>query len=568
MVSIDVYVERRVQNSNCGANIHSQNHYLTMKQKHFFTILLLSVATLAGAQKPPLDWFHLDPAKDGFPGLRTNKAYEGPLKGKTSQTVIVAVIDSGVDAEHEDLRNVMWTNPGEIAGNGKDDDGNGYIDDIHGWNFLGGKDGRNVGADNLEVVRLYRAYDARFKSADASKLSAADKKDYEKYKEYEGVIAEKRKQAKQNMELYGPVVEALNDLVKHIGKDPFQVSEEDVRKVKSNKPSITRATRVALSVMGGSGQTLGDVKRDLEEYYTHLDDEYNYNYNLDYNPRNIVGDNYADLDEKGYGNNDVKGPDATHGTHVAGIIGAQRNNNIGMDGVAGNVRIMSVRTVPNGDEHDKDVANAILYAVDNGALVINMSFGKGASPHKAAIDRAVRYAAKRDVLLIHGAGNDGQEIDLQNNFPNRSYLKKGLFGPKYAANWMEVGATHWKGGEMLAAEFSNYSSKYVDIFAPGVDIYSTDVDNQYRNLQGTSMAAPMVAGAAAVLRSYFPQLTAVQVKNILVSSSSKQNIDVIIPGGEDKVPFKSLSTTGGILDLEAAVRMAEQTQGKRKTVAP
>lgn len=535
-----------------------------MKLKCFLIFFFALTIFAAGAQQAPDNWYHLDPREDGFPGLRTEKAYNGPLRGKTGVTVVVAVLDSGVDPKHEDLRDVMWTNPGEIPGNGIDDDGNGYIDDVHGWNFLGGKDGKNVGPDNLEVVRLYRTFHARFQNAAPANISKADKKDYEKYKEYEDVIAQKRKEAKQNIELYGQIAEAFEALAKSFDKDLFEVTVEDIAKIKSNKPSITRATRVAMSIMGDGGTSFGEIKRDLDEYYEQVYNQYHYHYNTDFDPRHIIGDNYADVNERFYGNNDVQGPDAEHGTHVAGIIGAARRNDTGIDGVADNVRIMSVRTVPDGDEHDKDVANAIIYAVDNGASIINMSFGKGASPQKSAVDRAVRYAAKHDVLLVHAAGNDGKENTLDNNFPNRSFAKKGLFGPKYAANWIEVGALNWAGGENLAADFSNYSNKYVEVFAPGVDILSTVPDNGYRKFPGTSMAAPMVAGAAAVLRSYFPQLTAAQVKDIIIRSAATQTGKTAIPGGSDLVPFSKLSISGGILDLEAAVRMAQQTPGKKK----
>lgn len=394
-------------------------------------------------------------------------------------------------------------------------------------------------------------------------MSSADKKDYDKYKEYEGVIAEKRAYAQKNIELYGSIVEAFEALAQTFDKDLFEVTQEDISKIKSNKPTITRATRVALSIMS-DGQNFGEIKRDLDEYYKHVYAEYHYHYNVDFNPRSIIGDNYDDVNERYYGNNDIQGPDAQHGTHVAGIIGAVRNNNIGMDGVADNVRIMSVRTVPDGDEHDKDVANAILYAVENGASIINMSFGKGASPHKAAVDKAVRFAAKHDVLLVHAAGNDGKENTDDNNFPNRRFAKKGLFSPKYADNWIEVGAINWAGGENLAADFSNYSSKNVDVFAPGVDILSAVPDNGYRKFPGTSMAAPMVAGAAAVIRSHFPDLTAAQVKDIIMRSVAPQPGKTTLPGGEELVPFSKLSVSGGTLDLDAAIRLAQQTKGKKK----
>jgi cell wall-associated protease len=539
-------------------------NFLKMKLKFLILSALIGLSLPLLAQKAPDNWQHLDPASDGFPGLRTEKTYKNLLNGKTSTTVVVAVLDSGVDANHEDLKDVMWVNPREIPGNGVDDDNNGYVDDVHGWNFLGGPDGQNVEGDNLEVVRIYRTLRTRFQHVNPDKLGKADKKDYQTYKKYEDVISKKRQSAQQNLEAYGQIMSAFNTLSESFDKAPNEVTLEDLQNIKSNKPSITRAVRMATSIMGESGQSFSAIKADLQEYYNQISAEFEFHYNVDYNPRHIIGDNYDDLNERYYGNNDVQGPDASHGTHVAGIIGAVRHNQIGMDGVADNVRIMSVRTVPNGDEHDKDVANAILYAVDNGASIINMSFGKGASPHKGVVDKAIRYAEKRDVLLVHAAGNDGKENTVDNNFPNRFFEKSGLLGSKSASNWIEVGASNWKGGENLAAGFSNYSAKYVHIFAPGVDILSAVPNNEYRKFPGTSMAAPMVAGAAAVLRSYFPELTARQVKDILLQSAAVQSVQTVIPGGQSKVAFQKLCESGGILDLEAAVKLAQKTKGKKK----
>jgi cell wall-associated protease len=264
----------------------------------------------------------------------------------------------------------------------------------------------------------------------------------------------------------------------------------------------------------------------------------------------------------------VKGPEAMHGTHVAGIIGAVRTNNKGMKGVADNVRIMGVRCVPDGDERDKDVANSIIYAVDNGAQVINMSFGKSFSWDKAAVDKAVKYAQSKDVLLVHAAGNDSKDNDnkANSNFPKANFEKAGWFSPKKAKNWIEVGALSWKKDDDAVATFSNYGQGNVDLFAPGVDIYSTTPDGKYRNLSGTSMASPVTAGVAAVIRSYYPELTAEQVKECLEKSVVKQNYKVKKPGSEDKVPFSSLSRTGGVVNVYEAVKLAGQMKGKKKNV--
>ncbi|TXB62344.1 S8 family serine peptidase [Phaeodactylibacter luteus] len=527
-------------------------------------LLLAGSVALNAQDSAPENWFNLDPSA-GVPGVSTEKAYQEILKGKKGQEVIVAVIDSGVDYEHEDLDDVMWVNVDEIPGNGIDDDNNGYIDDIHGWNFLGNKDGENILHDNLEVTRLYKKYKDMFEGKDPEKLSKKDKKKYAKYEEYKKVVEEKREGLQENVATYTAIAEAMKTLEEEIGK--AEIKAEDVEAFETEDPMMTYALQITKSLMA-KGESFESILDDLSGYAEYLEGQYEYHYNPDFNPRPMVGDNYADPYDRNYGNSDVRGPDALHGTHVAGIIAAERDNGLGMKGVANNVKIMSIRTVPDGDERDKDVAAAIVYAVDNGATVINMSFGKGASPRKELVDEAVRYALKNDVLLVHAAGNDGKEVNGGNNFPTDKFAKRGflnLFGAKYAENWIEVGALNWKEGEQLAAPFSNYSPGYVDLFAPGMSIYSTAPYNEYQNLQGTSMAAPVVAGVAAMIRSYYPDLTATQVKEILMASVEKEPIKVIKPGSEDDmVPFQSLSVTGGIVNAYNAAKLAEQTKGKKK----
>lgn len=524
--------------------------------------LLLLVSSLALAQpaEAPKNWFHLNMAEDGYPGVSSEKLYRDLIKDVQGESVIVAVIDGGVDYDHEDLKDVMWVNKDEVPNNGIDDDKNGYIDDIHGWNFIGGKDGENVHHDNLEVTRLYKKYKDRFEEVEVASLSKKDKAMYEKWQEYEQEVTEKREEMGQNATIYGGIYEAVKSLKKAIGKD--KVTLEDIQDFQSDDQMLARSATIVASLMS-EGNSFDAIVTDLEGAYEYYYNQFNYYYNPEFESRHIVGDNYADKTERDYGNADVKGPDADHGTHVAGIIGAARHNDVGIDGVANNVRIMALRVVPDGDERDKDVANAIIYAVDNGAKVINMSFGKGYSPFKEVVDKAVKYARKKDVLLVHAAGNDGKENDGTNNYPNDIFLKKGLFGPRYADNWIEVGALNWQGGENLAASFSNYSAENVDVFAPGVDIYSTVMGgDQYDSYPGTSMAAPMVSGVAAILRSYFPDLSAEQVKSIIMSSSAKQDLRVVKPGSEDKVPFSKLSISGGILDAFGAVNLAAETKGK------
>ncbi|MEZ4986789.1 MAG: S8 family peptidase [Saprospiraceae bacterium] len=511
-----------------------------MKLHQLLAILLLAGGTTLMAQEAevPTNWPHLDLKDDGYPGMSTQKAYRELLAGKGSQQVIVAIIDSGVDAEHEDLAKVMWVNADEIPNNGIDDDRNGYIDDVHGWNFIGGNNGENINAENLEIVRLYRKGKARFEGVDVSKLSKSARKEYEDYKEYERIITEKRSGMESSVALYNRTLEMMDDLAKAIGKDQSKITKADVEKY-SEDEKLSKAAGFVGGIMD-RGETFEGLYDQVKGAADYFNDSYNANWNPDFDARHIVGDDPSNLADRNYGNNNVEGPDALHGTHVAGIVAAARNNGIGMDGVADNVRIMSVRAVPNGDERDKDVANAIRYAVDNGAQVINMSFGKGYSPYKGAVDDAVRYAVSKDVILVHAAGNDGKENTFDNNFPHDKFEKGGLFRPKHASTWIEVGAMTASNDENLTATFSNWSADKVDVFAPGVEIYATVPDNGYENLQGTSMAAPMVAGLAALLRSYFPDLTADQVKQIIMDSSVKPSQMVLVPAKKmRKLPLAS-----------------------------
>ena len=561
---------------------------MRLKSNLIFAFMILSLGIFA-QNAAPENWFNLDPATNHVAGVGTEKTYQTLLKGKPSKTIIVAVIDGGIDYEHEDLKSIMWVNPGEIPNNGIDDDKNGYIDDIHGWNFIGGKDGKNVGGDTLEATRVYNKLKKKFEGKSESSLSKKEKKDYALYKKLEKEIKNKRKTAEEQIEIINnniaqikTTTNIINGALDAIEKalDGKKLSLENVKAIEAadNRNLLIGKEILAQVLAENPYPDIKSIKDELAaqtkaeaDQYTEQLDYYKsslIHYDPDFDPRKIVGDNYADSYERYYGNNDIKGPDAFHGTHVSGIIAAVRNNDIGIKGVADNVRIMGVRAVPDGDERDKDVANAIIYAVDNGASVINMSFGKSYKWDKRAVDKAVKYAKKKDVLLVHAAGNDAKNNDTTNNFPNDKFEKRGLFGPKYAKNWIEVGALSWKPGENAIAYFSNYGKNGVDVFAPGVDIYSTTPGQQYKSASGTSMASPVTAGVAAMIRSYFPKLTAVQVKDIIMKSTSKPTGKVIQPGTHDKVSFSELCQTGGIVNAYKAIELASKTKGKKKGKIP
>jgi subtilisin family serine protease len=514
-----------------------------MKKSIIFILGLTLGSQAFGQKKPDKHWYHAAPTKKNM-GISLDKAYASEAAKLPSKTIVVAVIDGGVDIEHPDLKDVIWHNKGEIPFNNIDDDRNGYVDDTVGWNFIGGKDGKMVQYDHLEKVRLYMKYKEQFKNVTAEEVN--NNPDYITYQllktEVESAIA-------SNKETYNNITEfkaTLDHYAKMTGKE--QPSSAEIKAVSVPEAEVKRRDRIAMLV-GLMGYA--NLQQELENALHAKEAQVKYQYNLEYNPRDIVGDNYNDPHEFGYGNNNVAGPDASHGSHVAGIIGASRGNGIGLDGVADNVKIMAIRVVPDGDERDKDVANGIRYAVDNGANIINMSFGKGYKWDKDVVNEAVLYAQDHNVLLVHAAGNSAQDNDVTPNYPNDS-----LGGGVFANNWIEVGASQPL-KKMLATDFSNYGRHNVDVFAPGKDIYSTIPGNEYAYFDGTSMASPVCAGVCALIWSRNPSMTAKDVKMIMEASVNIYTSKVVLPGTKKtKVAFPTLSNTGGLINAEKALVMA------------
>jgi len=511
-----------------------------------FTFIYLIFSSVSYSQLSK-NWYNEDPAEDRFAGVSADITYDKLLKNKTSKTVIVAVIDGGTEVDHPDLAQNIWVNADEIAGNGIDDDKNGYVDDVNGWNFIGGKDGE-VNGDNLEVTRIYKKYKPKFGGKSSSGLSAEEKKEFEVYQKAKTQVEEDLKQAKQGLVMYESYKNKLDSFKSSIGKEDF--TSEDVEKFQTTDKKMEEL-KTSIGNAMKSGATFDEIYNPFEEGYKYYYSQVNYHLNIEFEPRAIVGDNYEDITEKYYGNNRVEGPDGAHGTHVAGIIGAVRDNDIGMNGVANNIKIMVLRVVPDGDERDKDVANAIRYAADNGALVINMSFGKSFSPGEKYVEEAMQYAASKDVLMVHGAGNDGANIDKAGNYPNPKYEQT----KSRELAWIEVGAISSSGD---VAAFSNYGAKTVDVLAPGVKIYSTVPDGKYEYFDGTSMASPVVAGVAAMLRSYYPSLTAPQVRQVIMDSVIKMPGKTVLPGSKKKkVKYTKLCVSGGIVNAYKAAKMAD-----------
>ncbi|MBN8877300.1 MAG: S8 family peptidase [Sphingobacteriales bacterium] len=541
---------------------------------------LLSAAVIAQKTDVPKGWHLMDQKDSGYYGISMDKAYAFVQSKKLKSTpVIVAVLDSGVDTTHEDLRPILWRNPGEIPGNGIDDDKNGYVDDVYGWNFLGSRDGTNVEKDSYEAARVYHALKSKWedKEIDPKTLSAADAKEYEMWKKAKqdvmGISAnpadlKEMKSGYAQLSFVDSVIQIGDSIIrKDLKKDEYTCKD-----LAAYTPTIDLAGRVKMIMVSICKDNNKDditnleILEDLEAQVSQLESEIAKNEAVHTAPKDyrnsVVKDNYNDINDKFYGNNNVmvSNKSALHGTHVSGIIAAARNNGVGMDGVADNVRIMAVRVVPDGDEHDKDIALGIRYAVDNGAKVINMSFGKGFSPEKKWVDDAVKYAESKGVLLVHAAGNSAMNVDTSWNFPTPVFQDG-----KRADNWVTVGASGDPKAGGLIASFSNYGKKDVDVFAPGVKIYSTvPGGNTYQNLQGTSMASPVVAGLAAFILEYYPKLTPEQVKYVIEKSTQKPSGKVIDPGTGEEVKMSELSVSGGVINAYEAIKLASTLQPEGK----
>jgi cell wall-associated protease len=501
-------------------------------------------------------WSATDLATDTIPGMSVDKAYAELIPNLKGINVIVAVIDSGIDIEHEDLKNVIWINRGEIPNNGIDDDKNGFIDDVHGWNFLG-----DIVGENLEFTRIVRRYDGKFNGKDVAEISEVDMETFVLYQKAKAEQNKNYDETEANRDRYTQMLKEVTDadniISKKLGKEDY--TAEELAAIID--PDDDEQKNIAvLTQMLSYGRSIPEFMVRLNGGIDYYDGRMKNHFNMDTDFRGVLNDNPYDITDTSYGNNDVDGPnpkkeDALHGTHVAGIIAAQRGNGIGMDGVAQNVEIMVVRAVPDGDEYDKDVALAIRYAVDNGAKVINTSFGKGYSQNPEWVWDAIKYAGKKDVLIVNAAGNDGLDLDITTSYPN----DQNGTGAEMSDNFITIGALNYKYGEEMVATFSNYGATSVDLFSPGVKIWSTTPLDTYEYLQGTSMASPNVAGVAAMIRSYYPKLSAKQVKQVLMDSGLHTSTPVIVGGEESNIqPFDAISKSGNTANLYNALIMASK----------
>ena len=536
-------------------------------KKYFFSVAIL-LSAAAFAQKTstdiPKNWYQLDKAATGYYGISLDKAYAFvKTKKLKSKQVIVAVIDGGIDTLHEDLKPILWTNTKEIPGNGIDDDHNGYIDDVHGWNFLGGKDGRNVKEDSDEGARVYNTLKAKYGEVipDEASISTVEKAEVAMYKKAKQKIMGNINPSETAFlkQLLPRIIKGDSVIAKELNKEEYNCTDlekynpENIY-AKSTKMFLVELCKANNSDEISNKQIIEELQGDLRKADAAVNAPKEYR-------KEIVQDDETNINDRFYGNNDIMTATPFHGTHCAGIIAAVRDNGKGINGIADNVRIMMVRAVPDGDEHDKDIANAIRYAVDNGAQIISMSFGKEFSPEKIWVDSAAKYAESKGVLLVQAAGNDAKDVDNSDNFPSPVYLDNG----QKATNWITVGASGDPKNGGITASFSNYGKKSVDVFAPGVQIYSTiPGGTNYGNASGTSMACPVVVGTAAFLMEYYPKLSARQIKYIIEKSAVAPDIDVNIPGTKEKTKLSELSKSGGLLNVYEAIKLAATLSGDRK----
>ncbi|MCE2732501.1 MAG: S8 family serine peptidase [Flammeovirgaceae bacterium] len=498
------------------------------------------------------DWWLSDTETDGVAGVGFYKILKNLKPNTFSGKMIIAVLDTGTDTSHHTINPYLYVNTKEITGNGKDDDNNGYIDDRHGWNFLGGPTG-NLIHDTPEVVREYVRLSKKSKNPSNSlsnKEWAYFREVSEKYERDKNGNKKKLEEYRQAHVQYQQITGTLNTCKRILERELSgkNLSYRGIKELMPKTDSAQFAKAVLMQIMEATDTTLliQETQNELkqaEEDLGNLVRDYSIAvslYDTTWRPRQIIGDT-ENNEEKFYGNADVRDPTG-HGTSVAGIM-ALLLQKLNEQGHRVPIKILPVRIVPSaGDERDKDIANGIVYAVNQGAKIINLSFGKYYSPYPEVVQQAILYGTEKDVLFVHAAGNEGINIDSRSHFP---------LPPKQNLEtaWIEVGASGPTLNETLAASFSNYGKKTVDLYAPGVDLYCPTLQNKFGYSQGTSLAAPVVSICAALLWSYNTKFKALDVKDKLISNTKKYKTQVYIPKLKKHVPFNELSKSGGILWL-------------------
>ncbi len=539
--------------------------------KFILTISLYSCSLFAWGQDARF-WHWKDLEKDGVHGVSLFKAQQLLTDLKLKPTpIIIAILDGGIDTAHLQIKPLLWNNPKEIPGNALDDDQNGYIDDVHGWNFLGNAAGENINKASDEKSRIYHRYKNEFKQdkIDSVSWDAKKKQDFYSWQQAAAEIVFSEDDA-ANLSFIkmarNAVVKMGLILIREIEDTNFTTEQleayQPIGKLTADTKISYLRTMQALGIDRMSGHH--SIVEDLNDYIAGKDQSA---VSIDTPPedlrKKITQDQYENFNDQYYGNNNITGPNAKHGTHVAGLAAGIVDTNFTKSNFSNPIQIMGVRVVPDGDEYDKDVALGIRYAVNNGAKVINMSFGKSFSPEQAWVDSAIRYAASKDVLIIHSAGNESYDLNNKSVYPSPY---SNVFKDK-ASNMITVGASSDPViAESILTDFSNYGNKIVDVLSPGNKIFSSLPNQAFGFLNGTSMSAPILSHIAALVRAYFPKLSATEVKAILLQSNWKPNdSDALfpIPQTDQSIKLTDISVEGGIINAALSIQNAILFQRKK-----
>ena len=545
----------------------------------FFLILLINTNCSVYSKKEVLDsikedrfWYQKDLVSDSISGISLDKWYEENNFLKTKQEIIVATLDTQIDLNHEDLKGQFWVNNDEIPNNGIDDDNNGYIDDINGWNFLGTKGGHHTSKNNYEYVKIVRENKIEYES---NKLDSLGVKEYKKAFEYYNNSINYYKpylsSLKYAKEVFHLALDSLNYYYpnndfkyKELDSIYNQLKKGDNRTFNQMKETKAKDFVALVNTLKSLYQLNYSTYNQIDENEKLLDSIVNSNLNINLNERKYIGDN-VNIFSKDYGNPllNIYDRQLNHNTEVSGIIAANRKNKIGIKGFSNNIKLMPICIANNGSEHDKDIANGIYYAVDNGAKVINMSFGKEFSIHKKWVFEAMEYAQSKGVLIVHCAGNDNMDVDTNPFYPSDYDFENNN---EILKNFINIGSINSNKDSSMVSYFSNFGKNNVDLFAPGENIYVCRKHSTYEYDSGTSLAAPMVSGTAALIWLYYPNLTVQEVKNIILESGVTIDKMVVKPGTKNEmVHFSDLCKTGKILNTYNAMKMAEEVSKKKRS---
>ncbi|MGH1384462.1 S8 family serine peptidase [Kordia sp.] len=534
----------------------------TLQKSQILTASFAKKKTLTKTEKQ--NWHFKDIYEDSIPGISLDKAYRELLKNKKGSTIIVAVLDTELDIEHKDLKNQIWINSDEIPNNNIDDDNNGYLDDIHGWNYLQTVQGGNIQYSRFGCTRIIEKYKPIFENKTLQNIPSNKIKQFKEYQRAIKIFQKEKKYILEDIAAYKRIknkfIEVDSLLTKYFPRKNYTISEIDsISKITNDsllKPQL-RFMKYYLKNNINPKWADENIKNEKIKLDTWLD--------FSYNDRKVQGDNIDDISDISYGNNNIQGSKrGSHGTKVMSVLAATRNNDIGINGISNSLKVMFLGVAPLGNEHDKDIALAIRYAVDNGAKIINMSIGKEFSMHPEWLEEAFKYAESKDVLIVSSAGNKSYDLNSEFDYPD-DYNENG----EYVKNFIKVGASSYKADSTMVWLSSNYSVKNVDIFAPGHKIYCLS-RSRARNSSGTSLASAVVSGIAALIRSHYPNLSAIEVKEIILESGISFDVDVVqpYPYGEkqppNKIPFSSLSKSGKIVNAYNALLMAEEVSKKKR----